>query len=155
MIAVTYNTTTHKKSCLVQLRHHSIKHMMKHCQSNNYVFICVVSPRAQSSIRQHKVWLMNRGSSLVYRISHLNKSSRSDILNKAQRQQRVLVWWLHVARCYSGDVYVTQEKNVACSNLHLQCSVQEMDTVDPIRKIQEWITQRGCHRTCCGESCQF
>lgn len=135
IIPLTYNTTPHKKSWLVQLRHHSIKNMMKHCQSNNRVFVCVVSPRARSCIRQHKVWLMNRGSSVVYRISHLNKFSRSDILNKAQRQQRVLVWWLHVARCYLGDVYVTKEKkNLTHSNWHLQCSVQETGTVDLIKK---------------------
>lgn len=41
---------------------------------------------AQSCARQHKIWVMNRGSSLVYKISHLNKISRSNTLNKAPRQ---------------------------------------------------------------------
>lgn len=41
---------------------------------------------AQSCAQQHKIGVMNRGSSLVYKISHLNKISRSNTLNKAPRQ---------------------------------------------------------------------
>lgn len=101
--------------------------MLKHCQGSHRVFVCVAPLRAQSCAQQHKIWVMNGASSLVWKISHLNKFSRSNILNKAQRQPCVLVWRLDV----SGETfYVTQQRRMY--------HVANGNTALPI-------TQHGCH----------
>lgn len=82
---------------------------------------------------------MNRGSSLVYRISHLNKFSRLNVLNKAQRQLRVLVWWLHVTR----ETFTLHEnREVTCSNWQTQCSAQETGGGGARRSLEKKVSGR-------------
>lgn len=78
---------------------------------------------------------MNRRYSLVYKISHLNKISRSNILNKALRQPRAGLMFLGRRLRHTGT-----EKNVTCSERHH--GLQKIDAGDLNREL---ITQPGCH----------
>lgn len=79
-------------------------------QGSKRVFICVAPFRAQSCAKQHRIWVMNGGYSLVYKISHLNKISRSNILNKALRQPRARLMFLGRRLRHTRT-----EKDVPCS----------------------------------------